>query len=61
MVFITTIKRRADLQGSEVQLKRPINKWKEVSFLDSGESTLQKDPLKAVWKLYFLLCKGEFV
>lgn len=61
MVFITITESRADLQVSEVQLKRIINKWEQVSFLDSRESTLQKDPLKAVWKLYFLLCKGEFV
>lgn len=30
VVFIITIKSRDDLQGSEMQLKRTINKWSEV-------------------------------
>lgn len=61
VVFIITVKSRADLQGSEMQLKRIINKWREVCFLDSMESALQRGFLKAPWKVYFPLCKRNFI
>lgn len=61
MIFISTIRSEAELWGGEVQFRRPLKKQGGVSYLDSRERTLQRDPLKAPWNIHTLLCKGDFI